>query len=140
MKTMKGQYFSFDAIIATLIFILTMVSVFSYWSNTRTALDTQNSDLMREAQRISDVLFMAPSGTDTCHVSMGFVQSVNSVSEQQVYRTLDSSLFATNSVECTEDKLKTGFGTPYNVYMEIKAASSGEHTTPSKPAFSAFRA
>ncbi|MFH2106444.1 MAG: hypothetical protein ABII22_04235 [Candidatus Micrarchaeota archaeon] len=54
--TMKGQYFSFDAIVASVIFILAIVSLLSYWDSIRSNLDFQNSDVSREAFRVSEAL------------------------------------------------------------------------------------
>jgi len=53
---MKGQYFSFDAIIASLIFIMAVVSLISYWHSIRTSVGYQNSEMLTEAFRVSDLL------------------------------------------------------------------------------------
>ena len=53
---MKGQYFSFDAIIASLIFLMAIVSLISYWHSIRTSVGYQNSEMLTEAFRISDLL------------------------------------------------------------------------------------
>jgi hypothetical protein len=117
----KGQYFSFDAIIATLIFILTMVSIFSYWYNTKSALENQNSEMVREAARISDMIFMVSSSTTSCQVSFGIPDASNPQStQQQSYRTL-----LLGSKYCTaEADLQNGYGTPYKVYIEIRTNPS----------------
>jgi len=114
MKTKKGQYFSFDAIIATLIFILTMVSLLSYWYSTRSALGYQNDEMMKEALRVSDVLFNPrnPSALPSaCQV--GFSDSINSKVISKV-----------NLVKCgttPQDQLKSVFGTPYNITIDFKS-------------------
>lgn len=54
---MKGQYFSFDAIIGGVIFILTAMALFSYWYGVTGAFDQQHELLAREAFRVSEMLF-----------------------------------------------------------------------------------
>ena len=54
---MKGQYFSFDAIIASVIFVLALVALLSYWHSVRSFLDYQNDPMSKEAIRVSNLLF-----------------------------------------------------------------------------------
>ena len=54
---MKGQYFSFDAIIASVIFVLALVALLSYWHSVRSFLDFQNDALSKDAIRVSNLLF-----------------------------------------------------------------------------------
>ena len=54
---MKGQYFSFDAIIGASIFILTLVAIFSYWYGVSNSIEQQQSILAKEAIRIADILY-----------------------------------------------------------------------------------
>jgi len=58
---MKGQYFSFDAIIASVIFVMALVALLSYWHSVKSYLDYQNDDLSRETIRVSNLLFTPPS-------------------------------------------------------------------------------
>ena len=55
-KTKKGQYFSFDAITAVIIFIITISLVVSYWFTIQGVINTNDSDAYRVAIRISDTL------------------------------------------------------------------------------------
>lgn len=57
---MKGQYFSFDAIIASVIFVLALVALLSYWHSVRSFLDFQSDSLSKDALKLSNLLF-APS-------------------------------------------------------------------------------
>ncbi len=54
---MKGQYFSFDAIVGASIFILTLVAIFSYWYGISNSIEQQQSILAKEAIRIADILY-----------------------------------------------------------------------------------
>lgn len=63
---MKGQYFSFDAIVGASIFILTLVAIFSYWYGVSNSIEQQQSILAKEAIRIADILYsptQIPYGT-----------------------------------------------------------------------------
>ncbi len=53
---MKGQYFSFDAIIGGVIFILTAMALFSYWYGISGTLDQRHEALAKEAFRISEMV------------------------------------------------------------------------------------
>ncbi len=60
---MKAQYFSFDAIMASVIFILTMTILFSYWYSTRSSLEVGQEELSTEAFRIAENLYSSyPQG------------------------------------------------------------------------------
>ncbi len=54
---MKAQYFSFDAIMASVIFILTLTILFSYWYSTRSSLEIGQEELSTEAFRIAENLY-----------------------------------------------------------------------------------
>ena len=56
MNSLKGQYFSFDAIIGGVIFILTAMALFSYWYGISGTLDQRHESLAKEAFRISEML------------------------------------------------------------------------------------
>ena len=62
----KGQYFSFDAIIAAVIFILALVALLSYWHSVKSYLDYQNDPLSKEAIRVSNLLFTPPYPSSDC--------------------------------------------------------------------------
>ncbi len=49
---MKGQYFSFDAIIASVIFVMALVALLSYWHSVKSYLDSQNDEISKEAIQI----------------------------------------------------------------------------------------
>ncbi len=55
-NTKKGQYFSFDAIMASVIFILALTLLSSHWFSLRAQIDDRSDYLQTEAFRISDAL------------------------------------------------------------------------------------
>ncbi|MDE1798041.1 MAG: hypothetical protein KGH63_01385, partial [Candidatus Micrarchaeota archaeon] len=52
----RGQYFSFDAIIASVIFILGISLLSSHWFALRAQIDSSSDYLGSDAQRASDLL------------------------------------------------------------------------------------
>ncbi len=58
---MKGQYFSFDAIVGASIFILTLVAILSYWYGVSNSIEQQQTVYSKEAIRIADVLYSPSS-------------------------------------------------------------------------------
>jgi len=55
----KGQYFSFDAIIATVIVVLAMTSLLTYWFSVQSVVDAKSNYLQSEASNLADTL-MSP--------------------------------------------------------------------------------
>lgn len=117
----KGQYFSFDAIISSVIFLLTLIMLLSYWHSVRTYLDYQANDLSKEASRLSTLLFTPPTGTDCKNLQR--LGLVNSWSDKRLNVTL---------LDCVKGMdagaLKTKLGASYNVSIVI----DDTHTTASK--------
>ncbi|MBI2079528.1 hypothetical protein HYT84_02090 [Candidatus Micrarchaeota archaeon] len=112
MKSQKGQYFSFDAIIASVIFILTLVSLVSYWYSVRSTLESQNNEIGKEALRISDQLFLAAT-TEDCAAKTGFALGTNN-------KKLNFQLLS----DCAKTDLKTKFSTPFNIMVKINPKPS----------------
>jgi hypothetical protein len=73
--TRKGQYFSFDAIIAAVIFVLTLIMLLSYWYSVRSYLDFQANDLNKEATRLSNLLVLPASGDCNSLTRLGLANS-----------------------------------------------------------------
>jgi hypothetical protein len=107
MKWRKGQYFSLDAVIASLIFILMIISLLSYWYAVKSAMERQDSELMKEAFRVSDLLFTPQTSEGPCKI--GFSDSWN-------YKTLNYTAIKncetlTNTKTGIKSKLGTGYDT-----------------------------
>lgn len=56
VKTLKGQYFSMDAIVASVIFVLALSLLMSHFFALRAQNDSRSSYLMDDAYRISEML------------------------------------------------------------------------------------
>jgi len=107
----RGQYFSFDAIIASVIFVLTLVMLLSYWHSVRTYLDYQANDLNKEATRLSNLLFTPPNGTCS---SMGRLGLAISFTDKRMNETLLSCM---NGVAAND--LQAYLGAAYNVSIVV---------------------
>ena len=115
---MKGQYFSFDAIIASVIFVLALVALLSYWHSVRSFLDYQSGELSKDAIRISNLLFTpsaftpsAPSADCESIERLGFAIAWDD-------KRADSSVIA-----CPQGQdqvwLRGRLGSSYNVSIKI---------------------
>ena len=58
-KGLKGQYFSFDAIIATVIVVIAMTSLLTYWFSVQSVVDAKSNYLQSAAANLADTL-MSP--------------------------------------------------------------------------------
>ena len=115
MMYKKGQYFSFDAIIASVIFIMALVLLLSYWQSVKTFLDYQTSDVAKDAMRIASLLFVPayPEDAEYCSdvENIGFAKSWDD-------RRLRKDLLECAGLEGA-DWVKGKFGTPYNVSIKV---------------------
>jgi hypothetical protein len=68
---MKGQYFSFDAVIGASIFILTLVAIMSYWYGVSSSIEQQQSSLAKEAMRVADIVY-SPAEEVPYGITMGW--------------------------------------------------------------------
>lgn len=119
---MKGQYFSFDAIIASVIFVLALVALLSYWHSVKSFLDYQGGALSKDAIRISNLLFTPPAPSASCANMdrLGFSRAWDD-------KRLDSSVIA-----CAEGQqqewLREKLGSPNNVSIRITNLADGSDT------------
>jgi len=116
----KGQYFSFDAIIAAVIFLMAVVLLLGYWHSIKTFLDYQTSDVMKENLRIASLLFVPPEGALTCDglESLGFAISWYD-------RRVDQNVIDAASSCATGDWLKLKLATPYSVAIKVTYLDDG---------------
>lgn len=119
---MKGQYFSFDAIIASVIFVLALVALLSYWHSVKSFLDYQNDQLSRDAIRISNLLFTPPEPSADCAsmTRLGFALGWDD-------RRADSDIITCASAQ-DADWLRETTATGYNVYLNVKNIEDGSET------------
>jgi hypothetical protein len=119
---MKGQYFSFDAIVASIVFVLALMALLGYWHSVRSYLDYQDSDIGKEAIRISDMLFAVPaySGSDC-----------NSMTRLGLSESGHGAIISQSLIDCASDSmsqttLRGNLSTPYNTSIRITSIPSGD--------------
>lgn len=120
---MKGQYFSFDAIIASVIFVLALVALLSYWHSVRSFLDYQNDPLSKEAIRVSNLLFTPPSPSSNCG-TMGRLGLTKDWDDRRVEAAI---------LDCAKTKsgdwLRSVLGTPYGASIKVTNLANGSVIT-----------
>ncbi|HSB47308.1 MAG TPA: hypothetical protein VLD37_04785 [Candidatus Bilamarchaeum sp.] len=120
---MKGQYFSFDAIIASVIFVLALVALLSYWHSVRSFLDFQNDQLTKDAIRVSNLMFTPPSPDTTCGTMdhLGFSVAWDD-------RRVNESV-----IECAKIQspswIKEKFGTPFGTSIKVTKVDDESNVT-----------
>ncbi|VVB98031.1 Uncharacterised protein [uncultured archaeon] len=103
----KGQYFSFDAIIASVIFILTFMALVSYWFSVKSSLESKDDQISKEAARISDSMLTPAFFTDS----------------YKDRRVNASTLYALPN---SEDALKRLFNSPYNISLTVTTSGGDQ--------------
>ncbi len=120
---MRGQYFSFDAIVASIVFVLALMALLGYWHSVRSYLDFQDSDIGKETIRVSDMIFASP------HYS-GSSEDCDSIDRLGLSKSGYGSSIDPRLIDCAEDmssqELKESLSTPYDAYFEITYIPSGK--------------
>jgi hypothetical protein len=63
-RTRKGQFFSYDAIVAGLMFTILLTILYIYWSSLRSTMFTQIDDMFRTSIAVSNLLLTTGNPTD----------------------------------------------------------------------------
>jgi hypothetical protein len=120
---MRGQYFSFDAIIASVIFVLALVALLSYWHSLRSFLDYQNDMLSRDAVSVSNLLFTPPEPVPTDCADMTDMERFG-LAFSWDDRRVDSDILACAELQDSA-WLKGVTGSSFNVYMKVTDLTDG---------------
>lgn len=100
----KGQYLSFDVIVASVIFLMTIVMLMSYWQSMKSTVMNENEYLLNSANLVADNLL-----TDYSSIGV-FKKGTHIIGENEF-----------NGI--TEDKLKE-FSGGDDVFVEIMGGDS----------------
>ena len=63
-RTKKGQFFSYDAIVAGLMFTILLTILYIYWSSLRSTMFTQIDDMFRTSIAVSNLLLTTGNPTN----------------------------------------------------------------------------
>lgn len=103
----KGQYFSFDAIVASIIFTLTFISFVNYWFGVKSMLESKDEELTKQAMRISDYM----------------ISPFSFAISQEDKRINKTSLTDLQAKNLALNELKHRFNCPYNMFINVTESS-----------------
>jgi len=91
-RARKGQYFSFDAIIASIIFIIAISVLSSYWFGVRSVMDSRSENMYNEVIRISDMLMSegTPANWNDVTIPYQGIQQFGLLANKSTYEVLEA--------------------------------------------------
>ncbi|MFH1520891.1 MAG: hypothetical protein ABID61_04550 [Candidatus Micrarchaeota archaeon] len=125
---MKGQYFSFDAIVASVIFVLALVALLSYWHSVKSFLDYQNDPISKDAIRVSNLLFTPPSPSADCDTIEKFGLALSWSDRRVNSSLLNCAIQKTNDLvdpDAGPNWLHIKLGTQYMAALNITNVTGG---------------
>ncbi len=105
MEGKKGQYFSFDAIIATVIMVIAITSLVGYWIGTQNVMDSRANPFYPNALRVAESLLSpgVPENWADSSVELGNVRQIgltngfsNELNEHKVETLLSDASLSSN--------------------------------------------
>ncbi|MFH1285012.1 MAG: hypothetical protein ABIH99_00340 [Candidatus Micrarchaeota archaeon] len=124
-KNKKGQFFSYDALISVVIFLLAFSILIFYWTNIRAVSEDPREDMQKSALSLSDALLTPgnPSNWDSLAVNNEFLYQIgvandsetNVINTTKMCKLVD---FAATNYDATKNALQM----PYNYYIAVEDA------------------
>ncbi len=114
-KTKKGQYLSFDVIVASVIFLITIVMLMSYWQSMKSTVMNENKYMLHDAMLISDNLM-------TDYSQIGIFEKSKQVANLGIFNEKDSA-----KIKDFQEKLKE-FSGGNDVYIVLTNLNFGGKT------------
>lgn len=114
----KGQFFSYDAIVAGVLFILLLTILYNYWNSLRTAVSVRIDDSSRIALSVSNVLLTPgyPLDWNSSNFNqIGLAEDYNTIKLSEA-KVSNLSLISYVNYELMKEKLGVG---PYEIYIKI---------------------
>jgi len=126
---MKGQYFSFDAIIATVIMVLAFSSLIAYWHGAQAVVESRTDDRLADANRIAESLLSPGSPVDWESRNLDEIRQIgiaNGFNNQLDWSKVDKlKEFASINYEEAGNLLRAG-GEYYILIERTNTAALGE--------------
>jgi len=126
---MKGQYFSFDAIIATVIMVLAFSSLVAYWYGAQAVVESRTYSRLADANRIAESLLSPGSPTNWAD---GNVEDVRQLGIANSFGN-DLNLTKINALKETANAYYTDIGNllraggEYYILIERTNTAAGEN-------------
>ena len=73
---MKGQYFSFDAVVASVIMVIAVTSLVAYWFGVQSVAESRSSDMYADSLRIAESLLSPGSPSNWTAGDLGSMQQI----------------------------------------------------------------
>jgi len=126
--TKKGQFFSYDAIVAGALFAILLTILFVYWSSIRSFIFTQAEDMFRRGVDITDSLLTVGNPVDWTTNDVNKVGLVDEWGSVRINETKLGYLQAMlDPSSDTYGMLRSKFGAaPYELYITLNSTSSSE--------------
>jgi len=117
----KGQFFSYDAIVAGLMFTILLTILYVYWSSLRSTMFTQVDDMFRTSIEVSNLLLTTGNPTDwtTTNVKqIGITAGPNSLELDP--NKVTNFRFMADPVYGDYESMRSRLGVaPYMFYIQI---------------------
>ncbi|MEM3455097.1 MAG: hypothetical protein QXT72_00860 [Candidatus Micrarchaeia archaeon] len=117
-RTKKGQFFSYDAIVAGVLFILLLTILYNYWNSLRTAVSVRIDDSSRIALSVSNMLLTPGYPLDwnsTNFNQIGLTEDYNTIKINEA-KVSNLTLISYINYELMKERLGVG---PYEIYITI---------------------
>ncbi|MFA4982665.1 MAG: hypothetical protein WC588_00455 [Candidatus Micrarchaeia archaeon] len=92
MDYLKGQYFSFDAVVATLIMVLAFTSLVGYWFGAQAVIDERSNSMYSDSLRVADSLLSPGVPQDWDTPPLGTVNPLDGVKQLGLTRNFTHEL------------------------------------------------
>jgi hypothetical protein len=139
MEKIKGQYFSFDAIIATVIMVIAATSLLAYWYGAQSVVESRTGSMYENSLRIAESLMSPGSPPDwAAHSDYSGVKQIGLADDYSTALNLSKVEFLNSSVgvfsapPIPENYRQVGriLRSPAEYYIVIEQADGGAAVGP----------
>ncbi|MCX8202558.1 MAG: hypothetical protein N3G74_02005 [Candidatus Micrarchaeota archaeon] len=125
---LKGQFFSYDAIVAGILFILLLTLLYNYWNSLRTTVSVRIDDASRIALSVSSMLLTPGYPLDwnaTNFNQIGLAEHHNTIRISEA-KVSNLSILSYTSYQTVKERLGIG---PYEFFITIADVAIGSAPT-----------
>jgi len=88
----KGQYFSFDAVVATVIMVVAITSLTAYWFGVQSVVESRNNPMYGDALRIAESLLSPGSPSNWTEYATNSSPDLNSIKQIGIAKDFGNEL------------------------------------------------
>jgi len=123
-KHYKGQFFSYDAVVAGVLFAVLLSILFVYWTSLRSLLFTQIDDMFRVAIQVSNDLLTPGNPTDWTTVNVRQIGITTGFNSMRIDSAKLANLKTLSDTDYEGMRSKLGLG-PYQFRITIENVAIG---------------